>query len=145
MDGQLVKKDGIRFFEVPLLGVEIKAGRARSARGESLQAEIVHFEFPCGDWIPATVRRKITKWSDYIDSWAVDWEYDGGPFTPGFVAFRKLHERALPLASAPRSREKGWGRGRILVKVTDIFGSDTALLLEPGPLGAGPSGAGASA
>ena len=72
-----------------------------------------------------TGSRKITKWSDYIDYWAVDWDFRSDTFMQGWVAYRTRKERKLPLACDPHTYEKA-GKYRILVKVIDIFGNDTS-------------------
>jgi adenine-specific DNA-methyltransferase len=51
--------------------------------------------------IPKEVRTKVKKWSDYIDYWAVDWQFQNDTYDQA-------------------------GRYRILVKVVDIFGNDTS-------------------
>ncbi|MBW1777355.1 MAG: hypothetical protein JRJ54_07165 [Deltaproteobacteria bacterium] len=75
------------------------------------------------------MRSKIKKWSDYIDYWAVDWDFQNDTFMQGWVAFRTRKERKLPLVSDPHTYEKP-GRYRILVKVIDIFGNDTSQALD---------------
>jgi len=37
---------------------------------------------------PEEVREKIKKWSDYIDYWAVDWDFRNDTFMQGWVAYR---------------------------------------------------------
>jgi hypothetical protein len=67
----------------------------------------------------------VKKWSDYIDYWAVDWDFQNDTFMQGWVAYRTRKERKLPLSSDPYVYEKP-GKYRILVKVIDIFGNDTS-------------------
>src|SRR5262249_8673419 len=69
MDGQAREKGSVRFLEVPLIEVAIQPLQAGVSK-----VGIVRFEFPCGGWIPQAVRSKITRWSDFIDSWSVDWD-----------------------------------------------------------------------
>jgi hypothetical protein len=68
-------------------------------------------------------------WSDYIDYWAVGWDFQNDIFMQGWVAFRTRKERKLPLVSDPHGYDKP-GRYRILVKVIDIFGNDTSQALD---------------
>ena len=74
--------------------------------------------------IPDEVRSKVKRWSDYIDYWAVDWDFRNDTFMQGWVAYRTRQERKLSLKSDAHSYEKP-GRYCILVKVIDIFGNDT--------------------
>ena len=75
--------------------------------------------------IPEDVRSKVKKWSDYIDYWAVDWDFQSDTFMQGWVAYRTRKDRKLPLTSDTNSYENP-GKYRILVKVIDIFGNDTS-------------------
>ena len=67
----------------------------------------------------------MKKWSDYIDYWAVDWDFQNNSFMQGWVAFRTRNERKLSSVSNSHSYEKP-GEYRIVVKVIDIFGNDTS-------------------
>ena len=67
----------------------------------------------------------IRKWSDWIDYWAVDWDFRNDTFMQGWVAYRTRKDRTLPLASDPHVYERP-GRRRVLVKVIDVFGNDTS-------------------
>ena len=94
---------------------------------EKLTAQVVlkDFVIPNTDLIPEEVRSKVKKWSDYIDYWAVDWDFQNDTFMQGWVAYRTRKERKLPLGSDTHTYEK-LGKYRILVKVIDIFGNDTS-------------------
>jgi hypothetical protein len=74
--------------------------------------------------LPDDVRSTEKEWSDYIDYWAVDWDYQDHILTQGWTAYRTRRERKLPLVSGSHTYEKA-GRHRILVRVIDIFGNDT--------------------
>ncbi|MDZ7579872.1 MAG: ATP-binding protein [Deltaproteobacteria bacterium] len=87
------------------------------------------FVIPNTELIPEEVRGKVKKWSDYIDYWAVDWDFQNDTFMQGWVAFRTRKERKLPLTSDPHTYDKP-GKYRILVKVIDIFGNDTSQALD---------------
>jgi len=105
-----------------LADVEVSA----SHRGEHrVVVSLEKFSYPTGDLVPAEVKARIGKWSDYVDSWAVDWNHADGPFTPGFVSYRTAKRRLLRLEAPPHAYD-GPGERRILVKVVDIFGTETA-------------------
>ncbi|MCU0939594.1 MAG: hypothetical protein MUC86_10730, partial [Burkholderiaceae bacterium] len=80
---------------------------------------------PNTELIPEDVRSKVKKWSDYIDYWAVDWDFRNDTFMQGWVAYRTRKERKLPLASDAHTYDEP-GKYRVLVKVIDIFGNDTS-------------------
>jgi hypothetical protein len=64
------------------------------------------------------------QWSDYIDYWAVDWDFKNDTFMQGWVTYRTRKDRTLALASDAHTYPKA-GTYKILVKVIDIFGNDT--------------------
>jgi hypothetical protein len=120
MEQQAMDKGDIQFFELAYLEVEIKKGKDRTAA-----IVLKDFVIPNTELIPEEVRSKVKKWSDYIDYWAVDWDFQNDTFMQGWVAYRTRKERKLPLSSDPYVYEKP-GKYRILVKVIDIFGNDTS-------------------
>ena len=120
MEQQAVEKGDIQFFEVAHLEVDIKKDKNRQ-----ITVSLTDFSFPYADMIPEDVRAKIKKWSDYIDYWAIDWNFQNDTFMNGWVAYRTRKERKLPLKSDPQSYEKP-GKHTIMVKVVDIFGNDTS-------------------
>ena len=96
-------------------------------KSKKLTAEVAlrDFVIPNSELIPDDVRSKVKKWSDYIDYWAVDWDFQNDTFMQGWVAYRTRKERALTRVSDPHSYEQP-GQYRVLVKVIDIFGNDTS-------------------
>src|ERR1035437_7575504 len=88
------------------------------------------------------------KWSDWIDYWAVDYDFadrkefiriieDGKEkeiFTGDYIfdnewqEFRTKNKRNLELVSAPKELPKG--NYKVAVKVVDIFGNDTTRVIE---------------
>lgn len=93
------------------------------------QVALKDFVIPNTELIPDEVRTKVTKWSDYIDYWAVDWDFRNDTFMQGWVAYRTRKERKLLLVSDPHTYDKP-GVYRVLVKVIDIFGNDTSQVLD---------------
>ncbi|HBA40446.1 MAG TPA: site-specific DNA-methyltransferase [Deltaproteobacteria bacterium] len=124
MEQQAVDKGDIRFFEVAHLEVEIKQDK-----GRKVTVALKDFAFPYADLISEEVRSKIKKWSDYIDYWAVDWNFQNDTFMNGWVAYRTRKERKLPLASDANVYDKP-GKYTIMVKVVDIFGNDTSQIFQ---------------
>jgi len=120
MEQQAVEKGDVRFFELAYFEAKINQPKKLT-----VQVELKDFATPNTDLIPEDVRSKIKKWSDYIDYWAVDWDFQNDTFMQGWVAYRTRKERKLPLISDPHTYEKP-GKYRILVKVIDIFGNDTS-------------------
>jgi DNA modification methylase len=120
MEQQAAAKGDVRFFELAYLEAEVKHPPKLTA-----QVALKDFVIPNTELIPEEVRSKVKKWSDYIDYWAVDWDFQNDTFMQGWVAYRTRKERKLQLASDSHTYEKV-GKHRILVKVIDIFGNDTS-------------------
>ena len=120
MEQQADAKGDVRFFELAYLEAEIKYPKKLTA-----QVLLKDFVIPNTELIPEEVRGKVKKWSDYIDYWAVDWDFRNDSFMQGWVAYRTRKERKLPLSSDGHTYEKP-GHYRALVKVIDIFGNDTS-------------------
>lgn len=119
MEKQAVEKGDIRFFELAYVEAEIEKPK-KLTRAIALK----NFVIPNTDLVPEEVRAKIKKWSDYIDYWAVDWNFQNDSFMQGWVTYRTRKDRTLALTSDQHIYEKS-GTYKVLVKVVDIFGNDT--------------------
>ena len=124
MEQQAAAKGDVRFFELAYLEAKIQQPGKRT-----VQVALKDFVIPNTELIPEEVRNLVKKWSDYIDYWAVDWDFQNDTFMQGWVAYRTHKERKLSLISDPNIYEKP-GKHRILVKVIDIFGNDTSQALD---------------
>jgi adenine-specific DNA-methyltransferase len=124
MEQQAVEKGDIQFFELAYLEVEIKTPKKRV-----ITVVLKDFVISNTDLVPEEVRSKIKKWSDYIDYWAVDWDFQSDTFMQGWVTYRTRKDRSLALSSDEYTYETP-GRRRVLVKVVDIFGNDTTQAYE---------------
>lgn len=120
MEQQAVDKGDIQFFELAYLEVGIATPKKRTA-----QVTLKNFVIPNMDLIPEDVQAKVKKWSDYVDYWAVDWDFKNDTFMQGWVTYRTRKDRTISLTTDPHVYEKP-GRYRVLVKVVDIFGNDTS-------------------
>ena len=123
MEQQAVDKGDIRFFELAYLQAAIKSTKLK------VEVLLQDFVIPNSELIPDEVRSKVKKWSDYIDYWAIDWDFRNDTFMQGWVAYRTRKQRALPLISDPHNY-KTPGKHCVLIKVIDIFGNDTSQAFE---------------
>lgn len=119
MEQQAVDKGDVRFFELAYLRATIESTKL------TVKVALQDFVIPNSELIPDEVRGKVKKWSDYIDYWAIDWDFRNDTFMQGWVAYRTRKQRKLSLTSDPHSYEQP-GKYRVLVKVIDIFGNDTS-------------------
>lgn len=124
MEQQAAAKGDVRFFELAYLEAEIKQPRKITA-----QVALKDFVIPNTELIPEDVRSKVKKWSDYIDYWAVDWDFRNDTFMQGWVAYRTRKDRKIQLVSDPHTYENP-GKYRLLVKVIDVFGNDTSQIFD---------------
>ena len=124
MEEQAADKGDVRFFELAYLKAMVEKPQKLTA-----QVTLQDFVIPNSELVPDEVRGKITDWSDYIDYWAVDWDFQNDTFMQGWVAYRTRKDRTLTLISDSHTYEKP-GKYRALVKVIDIFGNDTSQALD---------------
>lgn len=125
MEQQAVDKGDIRFYELAYLEVEIKPSRKKRSHTVTL----TDFVIPNDELIPPEVREKIHKWSDYVDYWAVDWDFQSDTFVNGWTSYRTRQDRSLELKTEPHVYDHP-GTYRVMVKVIDIFGNDTSQIFE---------------
>ncbi len=124
MEQQAVDKGDIQFFELAYLDVDIQTAWELTAT-----VTLKDFVIPNTELIPEEVRSKVKKWSDYIDYWAVDWDFQDDTFMQEWVTYRTRRDRTLALTSDPHAYEEP-GRYRVFVKVVDTFGNDTSQVFE---------------
>jgi adenine specific DNA methylase Mod len=123
LEKKAVEQGDIRFFELASLGVEAKVSN-RQQRELTLTLE--NFIMP-PDEVPEDVQGKISHWSQWIDYWAVDWNYRDDTFHNEWQSYRTKQEPKLEL-KVPHQYEKS-GTYQVVVKVIDILGNDTTKLL----------------
>ena len=124
MDERAVLAGDVNFYELAHLKVDIEH---KGTRG--FQVAIRDFAISNPELIPEEVRDKIKKWSDFIDYWAVDWNYRADTFHNEWQTYRTRGAPSLSLRSETHTYTAP-GRYAILVKVIDIFGNDTTRFSE---------------
>ena len=121
MERNVADEGDVEFFELAYLKATVEAGKLRG----QFQIRLTDFVVPNPDSVQEDVRDKISKWSDWVDYWAVDWNFRHDTFMQGFVAYRTRKNRSLSLISDLHTYEQS-GTYCVLVKVIDIFGNDTS-------------------
>ena len=125
LDRREVEAGGINFFELSVAYASVETG-------EDAAVSVVLTDFlpRVDEYMLVSLKdREPVVWSDWIDYWSVDFEYDGSVFVNQWQAYRTRRDRDLMLVSDPH-RYDSPGRKLIVVKVIDIFGNDTTLSLE---------------
>jgi hypothetical protein len=95
MDKRAVEGGDVHFYELAYL----KTSLLRDTR--TITVRLDDFIIPNPDLVPDDVRSKVKKWSDYIDFWAVDWNYAGDTFHNEWQAYRTRKTPVLRLVSDP--------------------------------------------
>ncbi|MYB36056.1 MAG: site-specific DNA-methyltransferase [Gammaproteobacteria bacterium] len=72
MEQQAIDRGDVRFFELAYM--DVKTERIRGKR-RTVRLALQDFVIPSPELIPDEVRQKVNSWSDYIDYWAVDWDF----------------------------------------------------------------------
>ena len=81
--------------------------------------------------LEALRERAVKSGFDFIDFWAVDFDYqDGQPFEHHWQAYRTRKDRSLPLVSAQEYVYPKPARYTACIKVVDVFGCDTSITLD---------------
>jgi len=124
MEVEAARKGDVKFFELSYLEVEI------SVLKNSLEfvCELSDFVIPNPELVPDEVRKRIKNWSDYVDYWAVDWDFQNDTFIPNWMDYRTKNNRELKKKTVGHIYENP-GEYKVMVKVVDIFGNDTTKII----------------
>lgn len=115
-------REEVRFFDLNYLELE------HSLKSKTLTITLRDFVISNPEYLPEEVRQKVKKFTDYIDYWAVDFDYKDDTFHNMWQSFRTRKHPSLETEVSHAYEETG--RYQALVKVVDIFGNDTNKLLE---------------
>ena len=121
MDKRAVDSGEIDFYELAHLQTEV------IKKEDKVKVRLTDFIIPNAELIPEEVKKKIKKWTDYIDYWAVDWDYKN-VFHNEWQTYRTKAELKLKTETADHIYKKG--SYKILIKVIDIFGIDSSTIKE---------------
>jgi len=115
-------KEEVRFFDLNYLDLE------HEVSGRKVTVRLKDFIIANPEYLPDEVREKIKKFTDYIDYWAVDWDYREDTFHNGWQSFRTRKDPRLETEATHTYEQPGVYK--VLVKVVDIFGNDTTKMVE---------------
>jgi DNA modification methylase len=121
MDKRAVEQGDIRFFELAALEVDVKK------KGRGVTLTLSDFVIPPDD-VPEEVQRAVKHWSQWIDYWAVDWDYRDDTFHNQWQAYRTRQDKELQKSVAHTYNKPG--QYTVVVKVIDILGNDTTKSLK---------------
>ena len=116
LEKKAVEQGDIKFFELAHLETELKT------EDKKVTLTLTDFIVPPDD-VPEDVQQKITHWSQWIDYWAVDWNYRDDTFHNEWQTYRSKKNPKIELSTAKTYEHTG--EYVIIVKVIDILGNDT--------------------
>lgn len=116
LEKKAVEQGDIKFYELAALNV------VPERKGRSLTLTLTDFIVSPDD-VPEEVIKAVKKWSEWIDYWAVDWNFRDDTFHNEWQSYRTRKDRALALRAAHTYDDPG--TYTVLVKVIDILGNDT--------------------
>ncbi len=108
----------LKQIKTPNLDVNIRKNN------REIIVELLNYSVPFINIISEKVKEKITSFSDYIDFWAIDFNYKDNIFKNRWYSFRTPKDRKLTLKSTPYLYKKS-GVFNLSVKLIDIFGIET--------------------
>jgi len=125
LEKRAVEQGDIHFFELAALTVDLKA--QKKANSAVVKLKLKDF-IPPHDDVPQDVLKAITHWSQWIDYWAVDWNYpcavsNGDTFHNEWQTFRTRKGNDFVLETSHVYDQPG--TYTIVIKVIDILGNDT--------------------
>lgn len=116
LEKKAVEQGDIQFFELAALDVDVHV------TGRAVKVALKDFMIPPDD-VPEDVMRAVKKWSEWVDYWAVDFNFRDDTFHNEWQSYRTRKDRGLQLAVTHTYDQPG--RYTVLVKVIDILGNDT--------------------
>ncbi|MBA7567330.1 hypothetical protein ES708_09040 [subsurface metagenome] len=122
LDSNAVAKGDIRFFELAYFKSDLNVS------GKKLTVSLENYVIPHTDLIPEDVQKSITKWSDWIDYWAVDFDFQNDTFNNTWTSYRTKKNRKLAFKAEKTYNQVG--KFKVFVKIIDIFGIDTSQVYE---------------
>ena len=126
MDKRAVEQGDIHFFELAALKVDV-VRPPRSSKTSEVSLTLTDFVIPPDD-VPQDVQKAIKHWSQWVDYWAVDWDFKGDTFHNQWQTYRTRKNPDLQ-KSASHVYEAA-GEYTVVVKVIDILGNDTTKTLK---------------
>ncbi|MHA1612330.1 MAG: site-specific DNA-methyltransferase [Promethearchaeota archaeon] len=122
MEQNLMDKKDVRFFDFAYLECEVIQNERK------IQIKLTDFVIPNTELVPLEIRSKISNWDEFIDYWAIDFNFKNDSFMNQWTSYRTKQNRSLDLISKPHTFKKA-GTYFVFIKVIDIFGIDTSKVI----------------
>jgi hypothetical protein len=121
LEKKAVEQGDIVFYELSALSVDIKQDNTK------VIIRLTDFMVARDD-VPADVLKAVSHWDEWIDYWAIDFNFRDDTFHNEWQSYRTNKNRKLDLSCEHTYTESG--RYIILIKVIDILGNDTTKAVE---------------
>ena len=121
LEKKAVEQGDIKFYELAALKTKIKTDKKKTT------LTLDNFIMPQDD-LPDDFRGNITHWSQWIDYWAVDWNFKEDTFHNEWQSYRTKQNPKIDLETSHIYEEKG--KYTVVVKVIDILGNDTTKTIQ---------------
>ncbi|HPD58073.1 MAG TPA: site-specific DNA-methyltransferase [Smithellaceae bacterium] len=121
LEKKAVEQGDIKFYELASLSVKTKNEKNK------LTITLANFIIPPDD-VPNEVQGKISHWSQWIDYWAIDWNYRDDTFHNEWQSYRTKQNPKIELTATNKYEQSG--KYTVLVKVIDILGNDTTKAIQ---------------
>jgi adenine-specific DNA-methyltransferase len=125
MEEEATRKGQVTFFELSYLEATIEPAN----KPKEYLCSLEDFVIPNPELIPDEVRKKVKSWKDYIDYWAVDWDFQNDTFVPAWMDYRTKADRNLKTKTSSHTYPES-GEYQVMVKVVDIFGNDSSKIYQ---------------
>ncbi len=116
LEKKAVEQGDISFYELAALDVDVRHLK------KCIEIELKNFFMPPDD-VPQDVTNAISHWSQWIDYWAVDWDYRDDTFHNQWQTYRTKKQPKILLKTFHEYDTPG--SCTIVIKVIDILGNDT--------------------
>lgn len=123
LEQKAVEQGDIEFYE--LAALEVKVGQNK----RNVTLELADFIMNPDD-VPEDVQKGIKHWEQWVDYWAVDWDYRGDAFHNQWQSYRTRKDPSLQKRTT--HKYEAAGEYVVVVKVIDILGNDTTKTLRLG-------------
>lgn len=120
LEKKAVEQGDIKFYELASLKINTKV------ESKKLTIALENLIIPPDD-VPHDIQSKITHWRQWIDYWAVDWNYKDDTFHNEWQSYRTKQNPKIDLTV--EHFYKTDGNFTVLIKVIDILGNDTTKIL----------------